>query len=186
MLGTLVWTDNLQIWHTYPLVACLSAGLTFHRLGYASAVPQLAPKHYLGHANGMVQLTAGIAQFTAPLGAVALLASIGLGGIRILLLDVIGAGVALAVILATRFPNTLAYVPRESLATEIVEGVRQSLGHRHFRAMVGYFALLNIMLSPLLMSLTPLALSFGDLSTAGTIAFAGGAGTVLGGLVIVL
>ncbi|MGH3660164.1 MAG: MFS transporter, partial [Micromonosporaceae bacterium] len=56
VLGVLVWTGSLQIWHTYPLVACLSVALTMHRLAYVSAVPQLVPKRYLGHANGVVLL----------------------------------------------------------------------------------------------------------------------------------
>ncbi|MQA25183.1 MAG: amino acid adenylation domain-containing protein, partial [Micromonosporaceae bacterium] len=183
VLGVLVWTGSLQIWHTYPLVVCLSVALTMHRLAYVSAVPQLVPKRYLGHANGVVQLAGGVAQFVAPLAAVALLATVGLEGI--LIFDVVSFGVAIGAVLLLRFPATLAYVPRESLATEIAEGFRQSLGHPGLRAMVGYFALLNLLLSPLLMSLLPLSLSFGTLTTAGTVAFVGGIGAALGGLAMV-
>ncbi|MBO4207992.1 non-ribosomal peptide synthetase/MFS transporter [Micromonospora echinofusca] len=182
VLGLLVWTDNLAIWHTYPLVTLLSVALTAHRLGYTTAVPQLVPKQYLGHANGLVQLANGIAQFVAPLGAVALLSTIGLGGI--LLFDLVGFVVGISILLATRFPRTMAYTPREPLATEIAQGFRLSFGNRSFRALIGYFALLNILLAPLLMSLMPLSLSFGDMSTAGTVSFIGGGGAALGGLVV--
>ena len=46
------WTGDLALWHVYPLLAALSVALTFQRLAYVSAVPQLVPKRYLGHANG--------------------------------------------------------------------------------------------------------------------------------------
>ncbi|MEH1015835.1 amino acid adenylation domain-containing protein [Micromonospora sp. CPCC 206060] len=182
VLGLLVWTDNLAIWHTYPLVTLLSVALTAHRLGYTTAVPQLVPKQYLGHANGLVQLANGIAQFVAPLGAVALLSTIGLGGI--LVFDLVGFAIGICILLATRFPQTMAYTPREPLATEIAQGFRLSFGNRSFRALIGYFALLNILLAPLLMSLMPLSLSFGDMSTAGTVSFIGGGGAALGGLIV--
>lgn len=182
LLGCLVWTDNLEIWHTYPLVTLLSVALTAHRLGYTTAVPQLVPKRYLGHANGVVQLANGIAQFVAPLGAVALLAWIGLGGI--LVFDLVGFVVGITVLLVTRFPNTMAYTPREPLRTEIAQGFRLSLGNRSFRALIVYFALLNVLLAPLLMSLLPITLSFGTMSTAGAVSVIGGAGATLGGLVV--
>jgi amino acid adenylation domain-containing protein len=183
-LGILVWTGNLQIWHTYPLVAMLSVALMFHRLGYTAAVPQLVPKQYLGHANGVVQLANGIAQFIAPLGAVALLSVIGLSGI--LIFDVITFVVAITAILLIRFPRTMAHTSREPLATEIAEGFRLLLGNPSFRAALSYFALLNILLAPLLMSLLPISLSFGTLSTAGTVAVIGGGGAALGGLLVAL
>ncbi|WP_436499027.1 non-ribosomal peptide synthetase/MFS transporter [Actinokineospora sp. HUAS TT18] len=183
ILGVLVWTDSFQLWHAYPLVVCLSTALTLHRLAYISAVPQLVPKHYLGHANGFVQLAGGVAQFVAPIAAVAMLATVGLKGI--LLFDIAGFLVAIAVLAFVRFPRTMAYVPREPLATEIAQGFRQSLGNPGFRAMLGFFAVLNLLLSPLLMSLLPLSLSLGTMSTAGTIALIGGAGAVLGGLAMI-
>ena len=184
VLGLLVWTDNLEIWHTYPLVTLLSVALTTHRLGYTTAIPQLVPKQYLGHANGVVQMANGIAQFVAPLAAAALLTTIGLDGI--LVFDLVSFVVGVGVLLVTRFPATMAYTPRESLATEISQGFRLSLGNRYFRALIVYFALLNILLAPLLMSLMPMAMSIGDLSTAGTVSFIGGAGAAVGGLVVVL
>ncbi len=67
LLGLLLWTGSLQIWHIYPLVALLSVALAFQRLAYGSAVPQLVPKRYLGHANGVVQMLGGVAVIMVPL-----------------------------------------------------------------------------------------------------------------------
>jgi MFS family permease len=181
-LGVALWTHHLEVWEIYPLLVCLSLALTFQRLAYASAVPQLVPKRYLGHANGVVALAGGMAQLLVPLVAVGLLAAIGLGGI--LALDVVSYAVAVAVVLAVRFPRTMAYRRREPLLTEVAEGFRYSWGHRALRAMLLWFAGLNVFLAPLFLLVTPLVLAFGTLHQLGWVAFGSGLGGVLGGLLL--
>ncbi|MFG2907534.1 amino acid adenylation domain-containing protein [Kitasatospora sp. NPDC048286] len=176
-------TGGLAVWHAYALVAVLSAALSFQRLAWNAAVPQLVPKRYLGRANGVVQMAFGLAQFLVPLFAVGLLAALGLGGI--LALDVAGYAVAIAVTLAVRFPDVLGATRRESIPAEIREGFRRALGSRHFRAMLLYFAVLNVFLSPLFLLTTPLVLSFAPLSAAGWVSTAAGLGAVLGGITLV-
>jgi amino acid adenylation domain-containing protein len=181
-LGALLWTHHLHVWEIYPLLACLSLALTFQRLAYGSAVPQLVPKRYLGHANGVVQLAGGMAQLVVPLVAVGLMAAIGLGGI--LLIDVVSYAVAVAVVAAVRFPRTMPWRRREPLLTEVAEGLRYSWGNRSFRAMLLWFAGLNIFLAPLFLMVTPLVLGFGTLGQVGRVAFVSGAGAVAGALVL--
>jgi amino acid adenylation domain-containing protein len=179
-MAALLVAGRLHVWEIYALVACLSVALTFQRLAYNSAIPQLVPKRYLGHANGVVQMAGGMAQFVVPLVAVALVASIGLGGI--LALDVASYAVSVAVVLLVRFPAAMAHTRRESLGAEIVGGIRYSVGRRGFRAMLGFFALLNVFLAPLLMLLTPLLLSFTTLAAVAPVSIAGAAGATAGGL----
>ena len=183
-LGLLVWTDSLQTWHFYPTTAALSVAVTFQRLAFVSAVPQLVPKRYLGHANGVVQMVLGIAQFTAPLGAVWLLSVVGLGGI--LVIDVVSFAAVITVVAAVRFPATMPHARREPLGREIVNGFRYATGLPAFRAMLGYFAVLNAVLAPLLLVVSPLVLSFADLTASGRVAFVGGLGAAVGGLVMAL
>ncbi|MEU6998280.1 amino acid adenylation domain-containing protein [Nonomuraea sp. NPDC046570] len=183
-LGLLLWTGTLDIWHIYPLTAALSVALIFQRLGFTSALPQLVPKQYLGHAAGIVQMLMGTSQFVAPLLAVGLLSTIGLSGI--LVIDVASFAVVLVALLLIRFPATMAHERRESLAAEIAGGFRMSLGNRHLRAALLYFAVLNVMLAAVLMSISPLVLAFSDLGTAGRISFVGGLGATVGGLVVAL
>ncbi|MFI6483683.1 amino acid adenylation domain-containing protein [Nonomuraea sp. NPDC050663] len=184
LFGMLLWTGNLATWHIYPLVAALSVMLVFQRVAYSAALPQLVPKQYLGHAAGVVQMLIGTSQFAAPLLAVALLAGIGLSGI--LVIDVASFAVVLVALALIRFPATLGLERRETLAAEIAAGFRMSLGNRHLRAALIYFAVLNIMLAAVLMSISPLVLSFADLDTAGRISFVGGLGATLGGVVVAL
>ena len=180
ILGILLWTGHLQIWHIYPLLICLSVALTFQRLAYGSSVAQLVPKHYLGHANGVVQMINGVAQIMVPLVAVGLMAAIGLGGI--LVIDVASYAVAVAVVLAVRFPATMAWRRKETLLAEIAEGFRYSWGQPGLRAMLLFFAALNVFLSPLFLLISPLVLSFTTLSRVGEVALAAGVGAMLGGL----
>ncbi|CAG6399283.1 amino acid adenylation domain-containing protein [Streptomyces cocklensis] len=184
LLGILLWTGSLQTWHIYPLLAMLSVALTFQRLAYSSAIPQLVPKQYLGHANGVVQMVGGGATALMPLLSVALLAVIGLGGI--LVVDVASYAVAVAIVLLVRFPRTLAWRRKESLGTEIREGVRFSWGHRGFRSMLLYFMVLNVFLSPLFLMITPLVLAFADLHQVAEVSVAGGVGALLGGLAMTM
>ena len=86
VLGLLYATGQLQPWHLYTSVACVASALTFQRLAFTAAVPQLVPKRFLGNANGLAQMSTGFANLLVPLVAAGLLATIGLG--RILLLDV--------------------------------------------------------------------------------------------------
>ncbi|MFD8208923.1 amino acid adenylation domain-containing protein [Streptomyces sp. NPDC059695] len=174
----------LEIWHTYVLISVLSAALAFQRVAWGSAVPQLVPKRFLGRANGVVQMALGLAQFLVPLIAVGILHLIGLGGI--LVFDVVSYAVATGVTLAVRFPDAMAASRRESVGAEIRAGFRRALGSRHFRAMLFWFAALNVFLSPLFLLVTPLVLSFSSTASAGWVSTAAGLGAVLGGLTLLV
>ncbi|MGC4948712.1 amino acid adenylation domain-containing protein [Streptomyces sp. DT224] len=172
----------LDTWYLYVLLGGLSVALTFQRLAYSSAIPQLVPKRYLGHANGIVQLAFGAAQFVVPLIAVALMAGIGLRGI--LILDIASYVVAVVVLVCVRFPRTLPWTRREPVVEEIKQGFAYTWRHRGFRSMLLWFAALNLFLSPLFLLVTPLVLSFDTLDGAAAVATAGGAGAVAGGLIM--
>ncbi|MEU0569104.1 amino acid adenylation domain-containing protein [Nonomuraea sp. NPDC005983] len=180
LLGVLLWTHNLQTWHIYPLLALLSVALTFQRLAYGSAVPQLVPKRYLGHANGVVQMAGGMTQLLVPLAAVGLMAVIGLEGI--LVLDVASYVFAIAVTSLVRFPAAMAWRRKEPVLAEMAAGFRYSWGDLGFRRMLLFFAVLNVFLSPLFLLISPLVLSFATLPDVGRISFLSGLGVLLGGL----
>ncbi|WP_329012681.1 non-ribosomal peptide synthetase/MFS transporter [Streptomyces sp. NBC_00690] len=171
---------NLRPWHVGVLMAILSVSLTGQRLAFQSAIPQLVPKRYLGHANGIVQISGGIAQVVAPLAAVGMLAAIGLSGV--LLLDVVSYTAAAAVLLLVRFPRTLPSQRRETLRQEIAAGFRLVIRQRGFRAMLIFFAVLNLFLPVLFQLISPLVLGFSSLGSVAAVSLAGGAGAVVGGL----
>ncbi|MFD3935457.1 amino acid adenylation domain-containing protein [Streptomyces sp. NPDC058611] len=183
-LLVLYLSGSLETWHCYVMISLLSAALAFQRVAWGSAVPQLVPKRFLGRANGVVQMAFGLAQFLVPLIAVGILHVIGLGGI--LVFDVVSYLIATGVTLAVRFPDAMAATRRESVAAEIRAGFQRALGSRHFRAMLFWFAVLNIFLSPLFLLVTPLVLSFSSTAAAGWVSTAAGLGAVLGGLTLLV
>ncbi|MFI7638049.1 amino acid adenylation domain-containing protein [Nonomuraea sp. NPDC049400] len=180
LLGVLLWTGDLRTWQLYPLLALLSVALTFQRLAYTSAVPQLVPKRHLGHANGIVQMAGGMTQLIVPLAAAGLMAVVGLEGI--LVLDVASYVFAIAVTWLVRFPAAMAWRRKEPVMTELVAGFRYSWGQLGFRRMLLFFAVLNVFLSPLFLMISPLVLSFAGLPDVGRISFLSGLGVLIGGL----
>ncbi|NES15974.1 MULTISPECIES: non-ribosomal peptide synthetase/MFS transporter [Micromonospora] len=184
VLAALLWTDNLVLWHIYALVALSSVAGSFQRIAFQSAVPQLVPKRYLGHAMGVTQLTTGVATLLMPVFAAGLLAAIELKGI--LLVDVASYLVAVATLAVVRFPDLLGWRPRERLLVAIANGLRYSWRHRGFRLMLGYFALGNIFLAPALVLTTPLVLSFGTPTQVAQVAVAEAVGAVAGGMLMSL
>ena len=158
--------------------AALSVALTFQRLAYTAAVPQLVPKRYLGHANGVVQLISGVAPVVVPLLARRRCSpAIGLGGI---LRPRRGSATPSrsAVLAVVRFPRPDAAGgagrrcwPRSPAASRYSWGSTAGL-----RAMLLFFAVLNLFLPALFLLMSPLVLSFGRprRRSAGS-PFAGGA-----------
>ncbi|MFI7605992.1 amino acid adenylation domain-containing protein [Micromonospora sp. NPDC049366] len=184
VLAALLWTDNLALWHIYGLVALSQVAGSFQRIAFQSAVPQLVPKRYLGHAMGITQLSNGFAMLLMPVFAAGLLAAIELKGI--LLLDVGSYVIAVLTLALVRFPDTLGWRPRERLLVAIANGLRYSWQHRGFRLMLGYFALGNIFLAPALVLVTPLVLAFGTATQVAQVALAEALGAVAGGVLMSL
>jgi len=182
LLTGLLWGGGPPNAAVYVLLALVSVALAFQRLAYQSAVPQLVPKHYLGNANGLVQLVSGTATLLVPLVAVGLLTAVGLRGI--LLLDAVSYAVAIGVLLAVRFPRTMAGWRREGVAAEIRNGFRYFWGRPGLRAMLLFFVATNVFLAAVLIMLSPLVLTVGRLGDAGLVATAAGAGSVAGGLLM--
>lgn len=181
VLLLLVFSGQMQLWNMMLVFGLVACAVTFQRVAFQSAVPQIVPKRYLGHANGMMQSAIGAANFIAPLFGVALLAFFGLQGI--LLFDIVSYVFAIGIVLAIRFPAATPDV-NESLWDEVRGGFRFSMRNRSFRAMLVYFAMINLFLTPILSLVNPMVLSFATLQEVGIAAGVAGAGGVLGGLVM--
>ncbi|TDV43147.1 non-ribosomal peptide synthetase/MFS transporter [Actinophytocola oryzae] len=181
-LATLLFTDSLELWHVYLLVSLSQVGGSFQRIAFQSAVPQLVPKRFLGHAMGMVALSTGTAQLLMPVLAAGLYAAIDLKGI--LLVDVASYVFAIGALLVVRFPDLMAWRPREPLLVAIAGGLRYSWNHRGFRTMLAYFAVGNMFLAPALVLVTPLVLSFASTTEVAQVAIAEAAGAIAGGILM--
>jgi surfactin synthase thioesterase subunit len=181
VLALLLWTDHFALGAIYVLISVVGAASIFQRIAYLASIPQVMPKRYLGHANGIAQLANGLSALSVPLLAAGLLAAIGLTGV--LVIDIASYLFAIGVLAFVRFPKLLGRRRKEPFLTELVGGVRMSWADPGFRAMLVFFSCYNLCLATLLL-VPPLVLAFGSMAQVGVVAFAEALGTVAGGLVI--
>ena len=184
LLALLLLSEHVQLWYIYVLIPLASVAGSFQRIAYQSAVAQLVPKQYLGHAMGLAQLSNGLAQLLMPVIAAGLLAAIQISGI--LMLDMVSYLFAIVSLLLVRFPDLMGWRPREPLLTAIRNGLRYSWKHRGFRTMLLYFALANVFLAPALVLVSPLVLAFGSVTDVAKVAIAEAVGAVVGGVLMAL
>jgi amino acid adenylation domain-containing protein len=184
VLTGLLWSGHLRPVYVYGLVVWLSVASVFQRVAFTAAIPQLVPKWYLGHANGIAQTATGMATLFMPVAAAGVLAMIGLRGI--LAIDVASYAFVLVVLALVRFPNTMGWRRREPLATEVANGFRYLWRHLGLRAATVYFTVNSVFLGVPLVLVSPLVLSFGTLADVGRISLVEGLGAVAGGLVMSL
>jgi len=177
-----VLRDSSSLVVLFAMVLVLSAAGTVQRIAFTAAIPQIVPKRFIGHANGVVQIINGAGQLFIPLAAVGLFALIGLRGV--LFIDLLSYVFALSVLAVVRFPNRMGRVRKESFGDQIFGGVRLTWGNRHFRAMLIFFGVGNLLYAPALLLTTPLVLGFGTLTNVGQAAAAEAVGALLGGLVM--
>ncbi len=181
VLLLLAVTNTMQLWNMMLMFSLVACAVAFQRVAFQSALPQIVPKRYLGHANGMLQSATGVATFTAPLFGVGMLAIFGVPGI--LAFDVVSYVFAITTVALIRFPATMPDVS-ESVWEEIRSGFRFSMRNKYFRSMLLYFALVNLFLAPLLSLVNPLVLALASLNEVAVVAGSAGVAGILGGVVM--
>ncbi|HEX6755516.1 MAG TPA: amino acid adenylation domain-containing protein [Mycobacteriales bacterium] len=172
------------LWTIYVLVWLLSSAGTFQRIAFTAAIPQLAPKRFLGHANGVAQLINGVALLFVPVLAAGLLATIGLGGI--LALDIVSYVFAIAVLAFVRFPDLLGRRRKETFSEALFGGWRLTWDNPSFRAMLFFFGIGNLLYAAPVLLVAPLVLSFAGTAQVGQVAVAEGLGALAGGLAMAI
>ena len=102
-LIALVSAERLEIWHIYLAIVISSSFNAFQIPAYTAAIAQIVPKKHLSRANGMVQVSTGVAKIVSPFIAGLLMAVVGLQGI--LTIDLGTFIIALVTLAVVRFPN---------------------------------------------------------------------------------
>jgi surfactin synthase thioesterase subunit/MFS family permease len=185
IFSLILWArGTVALGAVYAFVFAIAMAGSFQRITFVTAIPQLVPKVFLGHANGIAQLVTGTAMMFAPLLGAGLYAAIGLGGI--LAIDIVSYLFAITVLLAVRFPNLMGRLRKETFAAQLLGGLRLTWATKHFRAMLVFYALLNLVFAVPLLMVTPLVLAFGSMADVGWAAFAEAAGGVAGGLLMAI
>ncbi len=181
-LIVLVATDGLEMWFIYAFAAVGALTGAFQRPAYLAAVAQLVPKRYLGQANSLVALGVNAGDLIAALAGGILIGLVGLAGV--IAVDAVTFVVAVSVILVVRFPNRLFVRREEGFGREITRGWQFIVARRQLVAMVVFFTVFNFLFAFPLVLVTPLVLANHSAAVLGAVTAAGGAGAVLGAIVM--
>ena len=185
-IALLLATDNLQIWHIYLAVSLSSICKAFQLPAYTASTSSLVPKEFLPRASGMVQSAEACAQLISPLLAGVLLSIIQLQGI--ILIDFTTFLFAVSTLLLVRFPHvktaTVSQDKKPSLWREAIEGWTYIYTRPGLFALLIVFAINNFVLGMIEVLFTPLVLSFSSVTVLGTIQSLGGAGMLVGSVVM--
>jgi len=184
-IAVLHFTGGLEIWHIYLMAGFGAVGNAFQGPAWLAAMPTLVPKEHLGRANGMTQLNEGVSFVLGPLIAGALLSLSGLGAI--LLLDITTFVVAVATLMAVRFPHVERSVVDDedgSIRSEVRSGWRFLRERTGLMWLLWLYAGVNFVMSFVNVLIIPMILSFADERTAGTIFSVGGLGLIAGSLLV--
>ncbi|UCC64867.1 MAG: MFS transporter, partial [Anaerolineae bacterium] len=185
-VAVILLTGELEVWHVYVAVFFNSAFSAFQWPAYSAATSLLVPKQHLGRAAGMSQIGEAISQLATPAIAGALYVSVGMK--TILLIDVMTYLVALATLIAVRFPQpeTTGAGPagRESFWKEAVYGWTYIRMRRGLLGLLIVFASLNFLLSTAYALYTPLLLGMTTPDTLGYVNSISGLGMLVGTLLM--
>lgn len=186
-LALLALSARLEVWHAYAAAALGSVAASLQRPAAVASVSLLLDEAHFARASGIAALVPSLASTVAPVVAGVLYLRVGLPAV--LLLDLASFLVAVAVLLAVRFPKpptTAATATEESLLRMALDG------WAWLRAQPGLLALLLVSAAANFLGittevlLTPYVLSFGSAELLGWLASVGGGGLLCGSLLLTL
>ncbi len=186
VLALLLMTETLEIWHLYPILAVAGLFQTFQFPAYSAATTLLVHKDNYGRAAGMVQLAEAAGQVIAPAAAGVILVVGGLGAV--VAVDVVTFIIAVGTLLFVRFPKPEAteasIAAAGSIRSEIAFGLHYLRARSGLLALLGYFAVINLIFGFVSVLIFPLVLGFASEQATGTVVSIGALGMIAGSLVM--
>lgn len=178
----------LRPWHVYLIVAVATALLNFHGPAFTASTTLLVPRRQLARAAGMRQMSEAAASVIAPLLGGYLLIRLQLPGV--VLIDLATFLFAFATLLLVRIPQPPrtehSAVAGVSWWQQAVYGWRYLRERRPLMRLLIYVVCLNFVFGMALILFTPLVLSFATAPELGRVLSMGGAGALVGGLLMSL
>lgn len=184
---SLVWSNNLAVWHIYFALIISSSLNAFQQPAYTAAIAQLVPANKLGQANGMVQASFAIAKIAAPAIAGLLLNYFGLR--TILLIDIATFSVATLTLVSVKFPNFKRYTKAKrkvvnQVITDAVAGWNYIVLRPGLVRLVCFIAISYFTMGMIEVVLLPLLYQPGSTEELGFILSVGGCGMLLGSVLM--
>jgi MFS family permease len=185
-VALLLLTGDLEVWHIYLATFVNSAFSVFQWPAYSAATSLLVPKKHLGRAGGMTQIGEAMSRLATPAIAGALFVTVGMESI--LWIDVTTYLVALATLVAVRFPKPKpteeGQAGKGSFWKEAVYGWTYIRERPGLLGLLSVFACLNFLLSATYPLLTPMVLDMTSPDVLGYVDSIAGLGMLVGTLVM--
>jgi hypothetical protein len=183
----LVHSHSPAIWPLYPALVVGSLAGMVQGTAYDAALAPMIDERHRGRANGLVQVGQAVAEVVSPLLAGGLMLAIKVSGI--VLVDLFSFVFAILTLLVLRIPAVAAEADEDDEGpADPEDGFRY--GWRFIRrqpALLGLllmFAALNFAVGLASVAVTPWVLSFAGPGSLGAVLAAGGAGMLLGGVLM--
>lgn len=185
-LVVLFSTNRLSTLYVCMLVAISATVSAFHRPAYLATISNLIPEKHLARADGMVQMSGATAQLVSPLIAGALMARVSLGAI--IGLDVASFAIAVLTLLWVRFPSVVKQQGVGASRDAFVSDMLQTWKYlRNKSGLLGLFMLsagTDFCIGIASILIVPLLMSFASTTAIGSVVSIGGAGMLIGSLVL--
>jgi DHA3 family macrolide efflux protein-like MFS transporter len=187
-LALLIWKGHLALWHIFVLTGTISVFATLGWPAFSAATSMMVPGRHLGRASGMVQMGDAATSILAPLLAGALIVTIGRQGV--VLIDFASYLVAIGALLAVAMPRPPATAEGDASRGSVWREAKS--GWSFIRQRPGLLTLLlliaanNIGMGLLQVLLTPMILSFASAAVLGRVLTVAGCGVLAGGLAMSL
>ncbi|NTW19521.1 MAG: MFS transporter [Nostocales cyanobacterium W4_Combined_metabat2_030] len=183
-LAFLLFTDHLQIWHTYITAFFTSVCGCFQMIAKGAALPMMVKKDQMVRANGLIHFSTALGQLAAPILAGILIASIQIEGL--LMVDfstyLIGLFTLLIIEIPQPKPTPQSTLGAFNIIPEMIDGW-QNISSRIFLIILLVFMTLYFFLDGMTNVLVnPLILSFSSVKNFGTVMSIAGCGMICGSL----
>jgi DHA3 family macrolide efflux protein-like MFS transporter len=188
VLLALLASGQLQIWHIFVANAFSGFFQAFQWPAYSAAVTMLVPKKHYARAGAMMSLAESAGFVLAPILAAILLGAVGLAGV--MAVDMVTAGLAVAVVLLMRVPqpgtSAAGLEGRGSLWKESLYGFRYIFERPGLLGLQMIFFAGNLLDALAFTLLAPLVLSrtADDVLALGSVQSAVGVGALIGSLIL--
>lgn len=186
VLGWLLWSDTLAIWHLYAIGCVGSIAGAFQAPAYQALSASILPKEHMPRASGLMGVTGNVVRIVSPLVAGALMGYAGLPTIIAIDLTTFCIGTALVLRLFSSLAALrIKAAPAQGsfLGSSLRQFFEAMIFFRQQRLMLGllfYFTLQSSLMGLVGMLIAPLVLSSHPAETLGLVMTIAGVGSLIG------
>ncbi|MEA5616261.1 MFS transporter [Cronbergia sp. UHCC 0137] len=187
-LAVLLFTDHLEIWHTYITAFCTSVCGSFQMIAKGAALPMMVKKHQMGRANGLIYFSTAVGQLTAPILAGILIASIQLEGLLIVDFStyLIGLFTLLIIEIPQPEPRTTSTqgIRINTMLNDIAYGWNAIADNAILLILLAFMTIHFFVDGMTTVLINPLILSFSSAKTFGSVMSIAGSGMLIGSILM--